>query len=97
MVVFVCSPFGGKKENVTLAREYCRRETEIGNVPFAPHLLFPQFMSELTERGDAIHMGIEILERCDELHVWGGKVTSGMRSEILAAESCGIPVVMMED
>jgi len=41
-------------------------------------------------------MGIEMLQRCDELHVWGGEITPGMQQEINAAEHLGIPVVIME-
>lgn len=41
MLVFVCSPYGGKKKNLEAAREYCLREIDNGNTPFAPHLLYP--------------------------------------------------------
>ena len=96
MVVFVCSPYGGKPRNVTRAFNYCIMETELGNIPFAPHCFYPQFMDEKTDRYIAIEMGIEMLSRCDELHVWGDKITEGMAMEIEYATENGIPVVYME-
>ena len=96
MVVFVCSPFGGKKKNLDAAINYCLMEVELGNTPFAPHLLYPQMLDEATDRQLGIDMGIEMLQRCDELHAWGGMITPGMQKEIDAAEHMGIPVVMME-
>lgn len=95
-LVFVCSPFGGLYENQERAAKYSAREVAAGNIPFAPHLLFPWFMSELTERDKAIRYGIEVLYRCDELHVYE-KPTSGMKREISAAIAKGIKVVHMED
>ena len=94
-LVFVCSPFGGLYENQELAAKYSAREVAAGNIPFAPHLLFPWFMSELTEREKAIRFGIEMLYRCDELHVYE-KPTSGMKREIAAAIAKGIKVVYVE-
>jgi len=96
MVVFVCSPYGGKRVNLKRAIDYCLAEIDMGNVPFAPHLLYPQMLDEATDRQLGIDMGIEMLQRCDELHVWGGEITPGMQQEINAAEHMVIPVVIME-
>ncbi|MEA4869910.1 MAG: DUF4406 domain-containing protein [Christensenella sp.] len=94
-VVFVCSPFGGLVENQELAAKYCAREVAAGNVPFAPHLFYTWFMSEATERDKAIRRGIEMLYRCDEVHVYE-EPTQGMKREIAAAIAKGIKVVYME-
>lgn len=96
MVVFVCSPYGGKRANLKRAIDYCLAEIDMGNVPFAPHLLYPQMLDEATDRQLGIDMGLEILGRCDELHAWGGMITPGMQKEIDAAEHMGIPVRYME-
>lgn len=95
MVVFVCSPFGGKKKNLDAAINYCLMEVELGNTPFAPHLLYPQMLDEKTDRWLGIQMGLELLERADALHVWGDKITEGMQMEIEFAIDNGIPVVQM--
>lgn len=94
MLVFVCSPYRGKiQKNIANAISYCEMEMAMGNTPFAPHCFFPQFTDD-----DAlgIQHGLEILTRCDELHVWGKRVSEGMKIEIDAAEAAGIPVVYME-
>ncbi|HMM30359.1 MAG TPA: DUF4406 domain-containing protein [Clostridia bacterium] len=96
MVVFVCSPYGGKQANIDRAINYCLMEIELGNTPYAPHIFFPQFMDEETERWEAIQMGLEMLDACAELHVWSNEITEGMKAEIEHAEENGIPVVYME-
>ena len=95
MLVFVCSPYGGKKKNLEAAREYCLREIDNGNTPFAPHLLYPQMLDEKTDRWLGMQMGLELLELVDALHVWGDKITEGMQMEIECAEENGIPVMYM--
>jgi hypothetical protein len=35
-VVFICSPFQGKQENIERAKEYCRIAVERGCIPIAP-------------------------------------------------------------
>ena len=93
-VVFVCSPYGGKQENVERAIGYCLMEMALGNTPYAPHIFFTQILDEDTGREDGISHGLEMLARCDELHYWGA-ISPGMRREIEYAESAGIPVVCM--
>lgn len=96
MVVFVCSPYGGKQANVDRAINYCLMEISMGNVPYAPHVFFSQMLDESTDRQLGIDMGIEILQRTDELHVWGDTITAGMQIEIEEAENVGLPVRYME-
>ena len=90
--VFVCSPYAGDIEgNTRKAREYCRLETIQGNLPFAPHLLFPQFMDDgnAQQRELGIRMGLEIMKHCDELHVYGDRISSGMAREIATWREMG--------
>lgn len=95
MLVFVCSPYGGKPENIEQAINYCLMEMDLGNTPFAPHVFFPQMLDEETDRDTGIAHGLEMLARADELHIWSSEITPGMRREIEYAESAGIPVVRM--
>lgn len=67
------------------ARTYCRFAVDQGAIPIAPHLLFPQFMEEETERELAMFMDIAILSKCKELWVFGD-ATAGMKAEIAYAE-----------
>lgn len=76
---------GDVENNVRRARGYCRMAVDQGAIPIAPHLLFPQFMSEETERELAMFMDIAVLSHCKELWVFG-EPTAGMQKEIVYAE-----------
>ena len=89
-VVYMCSPFSGNLEsNVENTRRYCRFAVDSGFVPFAPHLLFPQFMYDEVpeERELALFMGIVMLTKCAELWVFGERISKGMSKEIHKAEA----------
>lgn len=89
-VVYVCSPFSGNTErNAENARRYCRFAVDSGFVPFAPHLLFPQFMNDAVseERELALFMGIVMLTKCAELWVFGERISKDMSQEIRKAEA----------
>ena len=81
-VVYVCSPYSGDIErNTANARMYSRFAVAKNTIPFAPHLLLPQYISEEHERGLAMFMNKVFLGKCDELWVFG-KPTNGMAGEI---------------
>lgn len=87
MMVYICSPYAGDiKKNTENAKRYCRWATDRGCIAIAPHLYFPQFMSEDTEREEALHSGIVLLGKCDEVWVFGDRISEGMRAEIEKAE-----------
>ena len=88
-VVYVCSAYrGNERVNVLRARNYCRFVVSKKRVPIAPHLLFPQFVTEATERGLAMKMDCLLLRRCDEAWVFG-EITDGMAIEIEMAADEG--------
>lgn len=95
-MIYVCSPLRGNVEkNIENAKMYCRFVYERGNTPIAPHLLFTQFMNDdsETERIDAMHMDMQILDRCEELWVFGlDGISEGMAHEIERAGRNGMPV-----
>ena len=98
-LIYICSPYRGDIEtNTKNAREYCRRTVAEGNIPIAPHLLFPQFMDDDidAERERAMEMNLEIMRHSDEVRVFGGQISIGMWQEMKAAEELGIPVVQEE-
>ena len=103
--VFICSPFrpvgvtteqrdGDQKKNIALAEQACRYAVDKGYVPYAPHLYFPQFMSEddPVDREMGILMGLSWLARCDEVWVAGMRISEGMSREISQAKEWGIPL-----
>jgi len=101
-VIYVASPLRAdseyeRKGNMERARAYCRQVIISGGIPYAPHLLFTQFMQDVDqeERDIALEMGREMITRCDELWVFGNKITEGMQGEIETAKKNKIPVVFI--
>ena len=86
-VVYICSPYssGDIEQNLINARKYSRFAVDKGAIPIAPHLLFPQFMSEKTERELAMFMNKVLITKCSELWVFGNNYTAGMNAEIIYA------------
>ena len=63
-LIFICSPYRGDVEtNIQNARRYCRFAIEQGGIPFAPHLLFTQFLNDddPMERRVGLCLGVEML------------------------------------
>lgn len=88
-LVYICSPLSGDvHSNTEKTKHYCRFALEKGQIPLAPHLLFPQFMddSDPAERELALFMDIVLLGKCSELWVFGNDVSDGMAAEIEVAK-----------
>mgnify|MGYP004519679297 FL=1 len=89
-LVYICSPYSGNTEfNANNARIYSRFAVAKGAIPLAPHLLFPQFMSEEHERSLALFMGSVLLGKCKEVWVFGDTMSEGMKIEIAKAKKMG--------
>ena len=98
-LIYVCSPYRGDiKTNTEQAQGFSRKIVQEGDIPIAPHLLFPQFMDDsiASERERAMEMNLEIMRHCDEVHVFGHQISFGMLQEMQAAKKLGIPVVQEE-
>ena len=76
---------GNIEQNLINARKYSRFAVDKGAIPIAPHLLFPQFMSEENERELAMFMNKVLITKCSELWVFGNNYTAGMNAEIIYA------------
>lgn len=88
-LVYICSPFSGDtKCNIKRAQEFCRFALDKGNIPLAPHLMFPQFMDDgnKKERDLAIFMDIILMGKCQEVWVLGDVISNGMGIEIEKAK-----------
>ena len=72
--------------NTLKARKYSRFAVDQGAIPIAPHLLFPQFLKEETERELAMQMNMVLLAHCLELWVFGSFISEGMEMEIERAK-----------
>ena len=97
-LVYICSPFAGDiHRNIDKARKYSRFALERGNIPIAPHLLFPQFMGEEKERSLAMHFNYVLLGKCKEIWVFGKEISSGMAYEIRIAKKRNMPIKYIEE
>jgi len=94
-LVFICSPFAGDVEqNLENARRYSKYAAEQGAIPFAPHLIFPQFMddNDKSQRDLGIFFGLVLLGKCDAMWVFGGTLSRGMKLEITKAQKRGLTI-----
>lgn len=94
-LVFICSPYAGDiQKNTDAARKYSKFAVDSGTIPFAPHLLFPQFLNDHDEyeRELGMLMGLAILTKCAEVWVFGIQMSPGMRREVKKAKQKEIPV-----
>ena len=94
-LIYVASPYAGDTaHNIEFAKQACRAVMDSGHAFFAPHLLYPSVLDDNApeQREFGMEMGISVLSRCDELWVFGDRISTGMRAEIDAAERMGIPI-----
>ena len=91
-IVYICSPYAGDVEgNVKKARGYCRAAIDMGYIPVAVHLLFPQFLNDAVkeERELGLFFGNAIMSKCAEVWVCGERISEGMEAEIKRAKRKG--------
>jgi len=85
LTCFICSPYGGKAENIGKAREYMRLVLLAGYVPVAPHVMLHGIMddSDPEQRASGMEAGLRLLDRCATLAVCGSTISPGMEEELL--------------
>ena len=94
-LVYICSPYSDDiLNNERKARVFCRFAVRRGAIPLAPHLHYPQFMDENSpsERELGLFFGLVLLTKCEQVWVFGDRISRGMSREIAKAESKGIPI-----
>ena len=94
-LVYIASPFAGDTGyNISMARAYCRFAVSKGCIPLAPHLLFPQFMDDgdKEQRELGLLFALILLGKCDELWVFGERISEGMAAEITKAKNLCMPI-----
>lgn len=99
-LVYVCSPYAGDVDkNVENACKFSRYVYEQGCIPITPHLLYPQFLDDANdnERADGLNIGIELLNLCNEIWVFGEKISAGMTAEIAMAEYKNMPIKYIKE
>ena len=94
-MIYICSLYAGNTEdNTAFARQACGYAISQGAVPLAPHLLYPQILNDSIpeERETGIRLGLEVLERCEELWICGDRMAAGRKREAAYAKARGILV-----
>ncbi len=87
--VYVVSKFAGDVvTNVKQARKYCRFVANQQKVPFASHLLYPQFLNDNRpkERELGLFFGLSMLRSCAEVWCFGKEISAGMKQELEEAQ-----------
>ena len=98
--VFIASPYRGDiKANTKKAQRLCRLAVADGCAPFAPHLLYPQFLKdEGFERDAGIDCGLAYMRVCDELWLpHDVEPTEGMRAEIEYAKLLRLTIIRVPE
>ena len=88
-IVYICSPYAGDVSgNVAAAQRYSRFAVNMGYIPIAPHLLFPQFLNDkdAKERELGLFFGNALMSKCAEIWVFGEVISPGMEAEIKRAK-----------
>ena len=94
-LIYVCSKYKGDVEqNTRNALAYCRAIYRMGYIPIASHLHFTRFLddNDPVEREDGLKMGLQLLNLCNEIWVFGDDISSGMQREIDFAIDNSIPI-----
>jgi hypothetical protein len=99
--VFICSPYKSNRihsveQNVERAKELCKCAAQQNLAPFAPHLLYTQFLDDTLPESRTVGMdcGLAFLKMCNIMWVDSRfPPTEGMQIEINLAEKLQIPIV----
>lgn len=94
-LVYICSPYAGNTEyNGSRAQGYCRFAVSRGFIPLAPHLHYPQFLDDgdREQRELGLLFALALLCKCEEVWVFGSRISGGMAREIGKAKQKYIPV-----
>lgn len=91
-IIYIASAYSGDIEtNVTKTKGYSRYVIQSGCIPLNPILNLHGVLDEESDRDTAIGIDLSLLERCDELWVFG-EPTAGMKKEIAEAQRQKKPI-----
>jgi hypothetical protein len=94
-MVYICSKYAGDvMNNIISARDYCRFAAMSGYIPVASHLLFTQFLHDENpdERRLGLFFGNILMDKCDEVWIFGVELSAGMKAEYDRAKRKGYKI-----
>lgn len=97
-IVFIAHPIAGDVQGNAQKVLEILREVHCHNIiPIAPYLVAIQYLDDAdpADRALGIAASTELFNRgyIDELWLYGERISTGMRHEVLTALSLGIPVI----
>lgn len=108
--IYVCSPYRltsltkedmeqERREIEKRIRMACWLIVQMDAIPYAPHGYFTHFLDDSNpfEREKGMELGLAWLKECDELWVFGERISDGMAKEIAFAKENGIPVLCRQE
>ena len=93
--IYISAPLRGDVEtNIAYAKKKAREVFEEGHIPICPHLIFASIADPKNPEEDkkAMDMCLHLIDRCNEVRVYGTEWTEGMWQEIHYAEKQKIPI-----
>lgn len=104
-VAYICSPYKGRdmaerQDNIGAAKRYGRFALSQGRVPYIAHLAVCGFLDDdiPSERDAGIMVDSAMITKaCDELWVFGDKLSPGMKAEIALFRKLGRPIKYFTD
>ncbi len=99
-LVYICAPLRGDViGNIEFARQKAQEVFQAGGIPVCPHITLPSNADPACSVQDeaAREMGLQLVESCQQLNVYGSTITEGMRAEIQRAQERGVPVVFEQE
>ena len=98
-IVYICSPYkadtpAGIEANLARVRSYCRMAVNRGFAPLATHLAVCSFLNDNNpdERALGLTVDAALMNVCDELWVFGDRISEGMAIELDAFRQTGKPI-----
>ena len=97
--VYICAPLGGDiRGNLENAKRYTEYALKCGTAPVVPHFYALCLNDDNPrEREIGLAAGMSLLWFCDELWVFGDKITDGMQREIDFCKNLNIKIVAVKD
>lgn len=100
--VFIAHPVSGDiKENMKKVLDICEEIHSKDIIPVAPYLVSLQYLNDevVEDRELGVCANLECFHRgyIDELWLFGDKISSGMKQEMLLAKELNIPIVSKTD
>ena len=92
--VYICAPLGGDVQgNIENAKRYAKFALKCGVAPVVPHFYALCLNDDiLKERELGRGAGMSLLWFCDEMWVFGDRITQGMQEEILFCKNMKIKI-----